>query len=51
MPRADEIATKVRDMHLSAINSLVTHWTFRFVLLKRAYTRVALETMVAANRF
>jgi ubiquinone/menaquinone biosynthesis C-methylase UbiE len=47
----DEIATEVRDMHLSAINSLVTHWTFRFVLLKRAYTRAALETMVAASRF
>lgn len=47
----DEIATEVRDMHLSAINALLTHWTLRFVLLKRAYTRAALETMVAASRF
>lgn len=47
----DEIATEVRDMRLSAINALLTHWTFRFVLLKRAYTRAALETMVAASRF
>jgi len=47
----DEIATDVRDMHLSAINALLTRWTFRFVLLKRAYTRAALENMVAASRF
>ena len=47
----DEIATEVRDMHLSAINALLTHWAFTFVLLKRAYTRAALETMVAASRF
>ena len=38
-------------MQLSAMNSLLTRWTFRFVLLKRAYTRVALEKMVAASRF
>jgi ubiquinone/menaquinone biosynthesis C-methylase UbiE len=47
----DEIANEVRDMHLSAINALLTHWTFRFVLLKRAYTRAALETTVAASLF
>ena len=47
----DEIATEVRDMHLSAINSLLTRWVFRFVLLKRAYTRAALEAMVATSGF
>ena len=47
----DEIATEVRNMQLSAMNSLLTRWTFRFVLLKRAYTRVALEQMVAESRF
>jgi ubiquinone/menaquinone biosynthesis C-methylase UbiE len=47
----DEIATEVRTMHLSAINSLLTRWTFRFVLLKRAYTRAALEKMAARSRF
>jgi ubiquinone/menaquinone biosynthesis C-methylase UbiE len=47
----DEIATEVRNMQLSAMNSLLTRWTFRFVLLKRAYTRVALEKMVAESRF
>jgi ubiquinone/menaquinone biosynthesis C-methylase UbiE len=47
----DEIATEVRNMHLSAMNSLLTRWTFRFVLLKRAYARVALEEMAAESRF
>jgi ubiquinone/menaquinone biosynthesis C-methylase UbiE len=47
----DEIATEVRAMHLSAINALLTRWTFRFVLLKRAYTRAALEKLAAESRF
>ena len=47
----DAIATEVREMHLSTINAFLTRWTFRFVLLKRAYTRAALEKMVAASRF
>ena len=47
----DDIATEVRDMHLSAINALFTRWTFRFVLLKRACSRAALEAIVTASRF
>jgi ubiquinone/menaquinone biosynthesis C-methylase UbiE len=47
----DDIATEVREMHLSAVNALVTRWTFRFVLLKRAYSRAALEAIVTASRF
>ena len=47
----DDIATEVRNMRLSAINAFVTRWTFRFVLLKRAYSRAALEAIVAASRF
>ena len=47
----DEIAREVRHMNLSKIDSLVTHWTFRFVLLKRAYTCAALEAMVVESRF
>ena len=47
----DEIAAEVRDMHLSPINALVTGWTFRFMLLNRAYTRSALQKMVAESRF
>jgi len=47
----DDIATEVREMHLSAINALLTRWTFRFVLLKRAYSRPALEAILTASRF
>jgi hypothetical protein len=38
-------------MKLSALNAWLTRWTFRNVLLKRAYTRAALEQMVAASAF
>jgi ubiquinone/menaquinone biosynthesis C-methylase UbiE len=47
----DEIASEVRDMQLSAINAFLTRRIFQFVLLKRAYTRAALEGIVAASRF
>jgi ubiquinone/menaquinone biosynthesis C-methylase UbiE len=47
----DEITAEVRDMHLSPIDALVTAWTFRFMLLNRAYTRAALEKMVAESHF
>jgi ubiquinone/menaquinone biosynthesis C-methylase UbiE len=46
-----EIETEVQHMHLSRFNALLTRWTFRVVLLKRAYTRAALETMVEESRF
>jgi ubiquinone/menaquinone biosynthesis C-methylase UbiE len=46
-----EIATGVRSMHLSPLNAFLTRWTFRLVLLKRAYTHSALEQMVAESRF
>src|SRR5262249_43431781 len=47
----EDIETEVRRMHVSALNALLTRWTFRFVLLKRAYTRGQLERMVAQSRF
>jgi ubiquinone/menaquinone biosynthesis C-methylase UbiE len=47
----DEIATEVSNMHLTPINAALTQWTFRFVLLKRAYARAALDEMVARSRF
>jgi ubiquinone/menaquinone biosynthesis C-methylase UbiE len=47
----DEIATEVRNMHLSTINALFTRFVFRFGLLRRAYSREALETLVARSRF
>lgn len=38
-------------MGLSAINAFLTRLTFRTVLLRSAYTRPALEAMVARSRF
>ncbi len=46
-----EIATEVRNMHLSTINSFMTRCVFRFSLLKRAYTRDAVVQLVAQSRF
>jgi hypothetical protein len=37
-------------MQLSAINAFLTRRIFQFVLLRRAYTRAALEAIVAASR-
>jgi ubiquinone/menaquinone biosynthesis C-methylase UbiE len=47
----EEIAREVRNMRLSAFNAWVTKLTFRFVLLKRAYSRADLERMVGQSRF
>ena len=46
-----EIKDEVRRMHLSAWNSLLTRWTFNFVLLKRAYAREQLERMASRSPF
>ena len=46
-----EINAGVENMQLSAFDALVTRLTFRTLLLKRAYTREALEQMAAASRF
>jgi len=47
----EEVDMVVDDMHLSAVSSLWTKLTFRFFLLKNAYTHEALEDMVAQSRF
>jgi hypothetical protein len=47
----EDIDAEVRDVHLSPFNALVTRWTFRLWLLKKAYTREALEQMATASRF
>ncbi|HEY6358629.1 MAG TPA: class I SAM-dependent methyltransferase [Vicinamibacterales bacterium] len=47
----EEIAAEVRGMDLSPFNAWMTNWTFRTVLLRRAYTRDVLETMVTRSRF
>jgi ubiquinone/menaquinone biosynthesis C-methylase UbiE len=47
----DDIDVEIRHMGLSALNALMTRWTFRLMLLKRAYTREQLEQMVGQSRF
>jgi ubiquinone/menaquinone biosynthesis C-methylase UbiE len=47
----DEIDAEVGGMGLSAVNALITRLTFRFVLLRRAYTRDALGRMARASHF
>lgn len=47
----EEIAAEVRGMELSPVNAWLTNWTFRTVLLRRAYTREVLEAMVTKSRF
>jgi ubiquinone/menaquinone biosynthesis C-methylase UbiE len=45
------IDAEVRGMHLSALNSFVTRWTFELLLLKRAYSRDDLERMAGQSKF
>ncbi|HUI53615.1 MAG TPA: class I SAM-dependent methyltransferase [Bryobacteraceae bacterium] len=48
--RAD-VYEEVRGMGLSALNTLLTRWIFRFGLLKRAYTPDAVKRMAAQSLF
>ena len=45
------IDDEVAGMHMSALNAMLTRWTFRAVLLKNAYTREAIDVMVSQSRF
>ena len=47
----ESIAKAVDEMHVGAVNGLVTKLTFRFMLLKRAYTRMGFEEMIAETKF
>jgi ubiquinone/menaquinone biosynthesis C-methylase UbiE len=47
----DEIAAEVRNMRLSAVAAFVTRCIFRFGLLRRAYTREAVEALAVLSRF
>ncbi len=47
----EEIEAEVGRMHLSSWNARVTRWTFRFMLLRRAYTPAQLEDLAARSRF
>ena len=46
-----EIDRHIKTMGLSRINELLTRWTFRLMLLKRAYTATEMETFVAQTPF
>ena len=46
-----EINKHIDAMNLSALNTLLTKWSFRFMLLKRAYTREQFERMIAESHW
>ena len=46
-----EIDEEVQGMNLSALNAVLTKWTFRVMLLRRAYHRDAVERMAAQSLF
>jgi ubiquinone/menaquinone biosynthesis C-methylase UbiE len=48
---SDAIEREIRDMHLSPLNAYLTRLTFRFGLLRAAYTRDRLESIVQRSRF
>lgn len=48
---ADAIDEEIRSMRLSPLNALFTRWTFRFGLLREAYTRDRLDAVVCRSRF
>jgi ubiquinone/menaquinone biosynthesis C-methylase UbiE len=47
----EDIDGEVQKMHLAPFNAWLTRWTFRLLLLKRAYTRDQIEQMAARSRF
>jgi ubiquinone/menaquinone biosynthesis C-methylase UbiE len=47
----EAIDAEVRAMGLSPLNAFLTRWTFRLGLLRAAYSREALQAVVARSRF
>jgi ubiquinone/menaquinone biosynthesis C-methylase UbiE len=47
----EAIADTVRGLKLDRINSAITGWTFKHMLVKRAHSRQRLEAMAAASSF
>ena len=45
------VATAVENMGLGKVNTLITKLTFRFMLLKRAYTRNEFEQFLSQTKF
>jgi ubiquinone/menaquinone biosynthesis C-methylase UbiE len=46
-----DINEEVAGMHMSTLSAMMTRWTFRNMLLKRAYTTEAIEAMVSQSQF
>ena len=47
----ESIAQAVNDMNLGAVNRAITKLTFRFMLLKRAYTKQEFGELIAETKF
>jgi ubiquinone/menaquinone biosynthesis C-methylase UbiE len=47
----ESIRQGIQSMHLSALNAWITRMTFRFMLLKRAYTKGEFEQMISETEF
>lgn len=47
----ESIKQAVRGMSLGAVNGVITTFTFRFMLLKRAYTKSEFEKLISETRF
>jgi ubiquinone/menaquinone biosynthesis C-methylase UbiE len=47
----ESIQKAVDEMHLGAVNTMMTKLTFRFMLLKRAYTKPEFEEMISETEF
>jgi ubiquinone/menaquinone biosynthesis C-methylase UbiE len=47
----ESINQTIKDMDLGLINGWITKLTFRFMLLKRAYTRAGFEELIATTAF
>ena len=46
-----QVSQAIEEMRLGAVNTILTKLTFRFMLLKRAYTRTEFEQMLADAEF
>jgi ubiquinone/menaquinone biosynthesis C-methylase UbiE len=47
----ESITEAVHNMHLNKVNGLITTLTFRFMLLKRAYTKEEFEQLLSRTKF
>jgi ubiquinone/menaquinone biosynthesis C-methylase UbiE len=47
----DSIDQTVNNMHVGTVNGIITKLTFRFMLLKRAYTRAGFEELISETEF